>query len=110
MAQAQADEQPVFQSGAQLPFAFPEGFAEGGHALELGNFTGVGAILQLIVAGQFQGSFGVGVQRKRHGGKLAEPAPRRQGIVISGFRLHEPDVKTTMRLLAALIPGLRGAA
>jgi hypothetical protein len=55
----QADEDPVFQRGAQFVFTFAQGPPERGHAFELGNFARERAVFQLVITCQFQRGYNV---------------------------------------------------
>ena len=60
----QANENPVFERGAQFALTLAQRFAERSHAFQLGNFARERAVVQLVVARQFQRGFNVGGDRK----------------------------------------------
>src|ERR1017187_5602199 len=70
VSQPQADENPIFQRGAQFAFTFAQGFSERSHAFQLGDFARERAVFQLVVKRQFQRGFNVGGDRKHLGEKL----------------------------------------
>src|SRR5260221_8757276 len=99
----QADENPVLQRGAQLAFAFAQGFSERGHAFQLGNFARERAVFQLVVKRQFQRGFNVGGDRKHLGEKLDDLGRKTSGrFTDAGF--HFIPTRTGFGIAAAFRP------
>ena len=60
VSEPQAGENPILQRGTQFAFTFAQGFSEGGHALQPGDFARKRAVVQLVVAREFQRGFNIG--------------------------------------------------